>query len=62
MIHALKIAMIHTKNNFHGQSTGISIIKELKIHFHHQIRLDEIFKTRPHVNMFRQKKICQKLP
>ena len=27
MIHALKIAMVHTKNNFHGQSTGIAIKK-----------------------------------
>ena len=24
MIHALKIAMVHIKNNFYGQSTGIN--------------------------------------
>ena len=31
MIHALKIAMVHTKNNFHGQSTGIAMVKILKL-------------------------------
>ena len=31
MIRALKIAMIHTKKYFHGQSTGIAIIKKLKL-------------------------------
>ena len=31
MIHARKIAMVHTKNNFHGQSTGVAIIKILKL-------------------------------
>ena len=31
MIHARKIAMVHTKNNFHGQNTGVAIIKILKL-------------------------------
>ena len=31
MIHALKIVIVHTKNNFHGQSTVIAIIKILKL-------------------------------
>ena len=32
MIHARKIAMIHTKNNFHAQSIGIAIIKNKNCH------------------------------
>ena len=32
MIHALKIAMVYIKNNFHGQSTGVAIIKILNCH------------------------------
>ena len=28
MIHAHKIAMVHTKNNFHGQSTGVTSRKQ----------------------------------
>ena len=31
MIHALKIAMVHTKNNFNGQNTKIAMIYKLKL-------------------------------
>ena len=34
MIHALKIAMVHTKNKFHGQSTEIVMVKKLNCHFY----------------------------
>ena len=39
MIHALKIGMVHTKNNFHGQSTGIAIIKKTKIVMLYKLKL-----------------------
>ena len=31
MIHARKIAMVHTKNNLRGQNTEIAMVKKLKL-------------------------------
>ena len=39
MIHARKIARVHTKNNFHDQSTGVAIIKNTKIAMIYKLKL-----------------------
>ena len=39
MIHAQKVAMVHTKNNFHGQNTRIAMVKNTKIAMIYKLKL-----------------------